>query len=146
MMAEFGTDEFSSKRSGARYPKRGHEADSEDQALSGPETAALTSGLIQTKLKVPYLYQRDILRSHLMDRFSQEKGRALIALHAVAGSGKTCLATQFIRHEGIRAAWYSIDEADNDPNIFFRYVLASLSLQEKIIAEPPRLCSLVKKN
>lgn len=43
-----------------------------------------------------------------------------------SGTGKTLLALDFARSVGRRVAWYKVDSADNDLNVFFRYLCASV--------------------
>lgn len=51
----------------------------------------------------------------------------LIMISGPAGSGKTSLIRQWIEAAQPKAAWYSLDEEDNDPDLFFRYLLATLA-------------------
>ena len=94
--------------------------------------------LISTKLNIPPLNARMVNRKHLIDRLSTGKDCRLIVISGMAGSGKTCLASQWIKHDRIRAAWYSLDEADNEMDLFFRYLLTSLSSVDNRIAEMVR--------
>lgn len=43
-----------------------------------------------------------------------------------SGTGKTLLALDFARSVGRRVAWYKVDSADNDLNVFFQYLCASV--------------------
>lgn len=81
---------------------------------------------VSTKLHAPPLNERMLYRAHLVDKLSSGKGCRLTVIHGVAGSGKTSLALQWIGKERIRAAWYSIDETDNESDVFFRYLLTAL--------------------
>lgn len=61
----------------------------------------------------------------------------MVTINGAAGSGKTSLACQWIVSEGLRVAWYSLDKADNQGDIFFRYLVASIAICDS------RLASLV---
>ena len=86
--------------------------------------------LIDTKLHIPELNRSMIERNHLMDRISAHRDRPLLLISGQAGSGKTSLICQWIKKENVPTAWYSIDETDNDPDIFFRYFLTALGNTE----------------
>lgn len=68
-----------------------------------------------------------LFRKALIDRLRNTTGAALIFICGPAGSGKTSLARQWIEQGKRRGAWYSLDEEDNRPDAFFRYLLATLS-------------------
>ncbi len=87
----------------------------------------LPHGLISTKLHSPPLKPRLLYRPHLLVRLSQGKNNPLIVICSTAGSGKTSLVSQWIGTEKLAAAWYSIDQIDNESDIFFRYFLAALA-------------------
>ncbi len=82
--------------------------------------------IIKTKLTMPPLRRTMIERKHLVDTLEQGKGRPLIFICGQAGSGKTSLATQWLDSHKNKVAWYSLDDNDNDPDLFFRYLLTSL--------------------
>jgi LuxR family maltose regulon positive regulatory protein len=50
-----------------------------------------------------------------------------------AGSGKTILATDFVRHARRGVSWYKVDAADSDFRVFLEYLLASVRLQRPFI-------------
>lgn len=52
-----------------------------------------------------------------------------------AGSGKTILATDFVRHARRAVSWYKVDAADSDFRVFLEYLLASVRLQRPFIDE-----------
>lgn len=88
---------------------------------------SLTNGLISTKLSMPPLKTRMVERTHLLDRLREGRDSPLIVISGVAGSGKTSLVCQWLMRDHLSAAWYSLDEADNDSDLFFRYLLAALA-------------------
>jgi len=92
--------------------------------------------LINTKLHVPPLKGRMLHRKHLIDRLSSGKDSRLFVVSGPAGSGKTSLICQWIHQENLRVAWYSLDEVDNDSDLFFRYLLTALGrLDSKLASE-----------
>lgn len=53
-------------------------------------------------------------------------GRKVILVSAPAGYGKTTLIAEWLQGQEARAAWLSLDEADNDPARFLAYLIAAL--------------------
>jgi LuxR family maltose regulon positive regulatory protein len=88
--------------------------------------------LRKTKINIPPLRQRAVLRSHLFARLEEESSRPLTLISAPAGFGKTTLLTSWLQADGreSRVAWLSLDEEDNDPVRFLYYVVAALQAVE----------------
>jgi LuxR family transcriptional regulator, maltose regulon positive regulatory protein len=82
--------------------------------------------IITTKIYLPLLKSNLLNRKHLIDRLSDAGGSQLILITGPAGYGKTSLAGQWVKRDNLTAAWYSIDDEDNDFDIFFRYFLTTL--------------------
>jgi LuxR family transcriptional regulator, maltose regulon positive regulatory protein len=82
--------------------------------------------LISPKLHIPPLRVKMLLREHLVDRLATGGGSRLLLVTGNAGSGKTSIVCQWIEREKPLVAWYSLDDADNDPDLFFRYLMAAL--------------------
>ena len=55
--------------------------------------------------------------------------RSSTIINGRAGSGKTILAADFARRSGRPYAWYKVDAPDVAPNVFFRYLIASIQEQ-----------------
>ena len=87
--------------------------------------------LISTKIHPPQLKSNLLNRQHLIDRLSDGKKHRLMLITAPAGYGKTSLVGQWINRDNPRVAWYSIDDTDNDFDIFFRYLMAALIKVDK---------------
>lgn len=87
--------------------------------------------LIKTKLRPPALRSRMLFREALTSRLCAAKAYPLILISGPAGSGKTSVLCQAINQEKLRVAWYSLDEEDNEPDLFFRYLLTSLSQSDE---------------
>ncbi len=93
--------------------------------------------LLATKLFVPPLRPDLVERPQLSRRLDEglQPGRALTLVSAPAGYGKTTLVAAWLQQAGARrpahlqprAAWLSLDEADNDLAHFFRYVVVALA-------------------
>jgi LuxR family maltose regulon positive regulatory protein len=105
-----------------------------------PETAANASytlsmpTLLESKLYMPEPAGDHIARSRLYAQLDQPARRRLTLLCAPAGFGKTTLAATWLRrllatnagHVPLRAAWYTIDEQDDDLLTFVRYLVAAI--------------------
>lgn len=90
--------------------------------------------LLQTKLFAPSPKPGLVKRSHLLDRLNTYLvgegvfGRKLTLIAAPAGYGKTTLASQWLQTFKVPVAWLSLEEGDNDPTRFIRYLIAALQL------------------
>lgn len=89
---------------------------------------------ISTKLQAPPPSIKLVLRSSLLDRLTTGKDRRLLVISGIAGSGKTSLVSKWVAEDKLSAAWYSLDEIDDDFDVFFRYVLTTLSAIEPELA------------
>jgi LuxR family maltose regulon positive regulatory protein len=105
--------------------------------------AGQTNPLLATKLYIPRPRRNLVSRPRLVKRLDRVFDRKLTLLSAPAGFGKTTLLsswiydlhlasapeTQIENHESRianRAAWLSLDQADNDPARFLNYFVAAL--------------------
>ena len=89
--------------------------------MSGP--------LLETKLHVPRRRQGLVARPRLIDRLSRGAESALTLVSAPAGFGKTSLLADWLAAagaDGRAAAWLSLDQRDNDPALFWTYLVAAL--------------------
>ncbi len=91
-----------------------------------PEMPGTESPLLHTKLRLPVSIPTLLSRSRLIDRLSLQPNGYLTLLSAPAGFGKTTLAVDWIRQQNNPAAWLTLDEQDNDPILFWRYLVAAL--------------------
>jgi LuxR family maltose regulon positive regulatory protein len=85
--------------------------------------------LLATKLAIPPARPALVPRPHLIARLVAGLRGPLTLLSAPAGSGKTTLLSAWrATPEGqkLPVAWVSLDEGDNDPTRFWRYVLTAL--------------------
>lgn len=95
--------------------------------------------ILATKLYVPPPRPNIVPRPRLIERLNEglANGSRLTLISASAGFGKTTLVSEWIttltsnpsprgRGEGVRVAWLSVDEGDNDPVRFISYLIAAL--------------------
>ncbi len=88
--------------------------------------------LLETKLYVPGSRRGLVPRPRLSERLDRGSALKLVLVSAPAGFGKTTLLTQWLAAGPAgpggqrRAAWLSLDRADNDPVSFWAYVIAAL--------------------
>lgn len=88
---------------------------------------ALVDGpILATKLHAPAQRPSTVPRPRLTERLSEQTRLTLVA--APAGFGKTSILTEWLATgaAGDRVAWLSLDERDNDPARFWRYLLAAI--------------------
>jgi LuxR family maltose regulon positive regulatory protein len=93
------------------------------------ETARLHDQLLATKFFIPSSSHALILRPRLLTLLNKSLECPLTLVSAPAGFGKTTLLSNWIHSlppERARVAWVSLDEGDNEPVLFWRYVLTAL--------------------
>ncbi|MBW2368453.1 MAG: hypothetical protein JRH15_11245 [Deltaproteobacteria bacterium] len=89
--------------------------------------------LIDTKIAVPSLRTHMVDRPRQLHTLQKAKDKRLILLVGPAGSGKTSLTCLWTHRYKLPVAWYSLDENDNEPDLFFRYLMTSLqNLETKL--------------
>ncbi|MCA9875734.1 MAG: AAA family ATPase, partial [Anaerolineales bacterium] len=89
---------------------------------------AIESPLLRTKLHPPHATATLLTRPRLTEQLTQHPNGSLILLSAPAGFGKTTLVADWIRQQSAPAAWLTLDEQDNDPMLFWRYLIAALQV------------------
>ena len=86
--------------------------------------------LLATKIRPPGGRPNAVTRSRLTTRLADSSHTRLTLVSAPAGFGKTTLLLQWIGEraatESLAVAWVSLDERDNEPSTFWRYVITSL--------------------
>lgn len=80
--------------------------------------------LLATKLHAPRR-RRVMARPRLRERLDRRDQPALTLVSAAAGFGKTTLVADWFA-DGPATAWLSLDTRDNDPALFWAYVVAAL--------------------
>ncbi len=99
----------------------------------------MVAPLLETKLRPPPLRPGLITRPGVKNR--AESGllgggqflRRLTLICATAGYGKTTVARTWLDDWGSRLSWLSLDEGDDDPYRFWRYLVAALSRSEPTV-------------
>ena len=85
--------------------------------------------LLETKLHIPRRRRALVTRTRLLERLSLGTQSALTLVSAPAGFGKTTLLAEWLAAAptDVRSpAWLSLDQRDNDPALFWTYVVAAL--------------------
>jgi len=88
-----------------------------------------TSTLLQTKLYAPRARPGLVPRPRLIERLTQGTQGKLTLVSAPAGFGKTTLLAEWLATFGAGAApaaWVALDHSDNEPTLFWAYVVAAL--------------------
>ena len=86
--------------------------------------------LLETKLHVPRWRRSLVARPRLSERLSRGAESVLTLVSAPAGFGKTTLLAEWLAvaaADGRSVAWLSIDQRDNDPALFWTYLIAALN-------------------
>ena len=89
----------------------------------------MTGPLLETKLHIPWWRRGLVARPRLSDRLNRGAESALTLVSAPAGFGKTTLLTEWLAAapaDGRSVAWLSLDQRDNDPVLFWTYLVAAL--------------------
>ena len=87
------------------------------------------TSLITTKLNIPIVSSKLIKRPNLFKKLNEYLKYKLILINAPAGYGKTALITSWLSQKQKRKeviTWLSLDEEDNDSEVFWSYFLVSL--------------------
>jgi ATP/maltotriose-dependent transcriptional regulator MalT len=87
--------------------------------------------ILESKLRRPWVRQGIVSRAALVDRLLASHRVPVVCVVAPAGYGKTTLLSQWAEQRG-RAAWVSLDERDNDPEILLACAAAALNRVEAI--------------
>lgn len=83
--------------------------------------------LLATKLHVPRRRRGLVARSRLSERLDRGDEAALTLISAPAGFGKTTVLTEWLAAaRGRSIAWLSLDERDNDPVVFWTYLVSAV--------------------
>ncbi len=103
----------------------------------------MSEPLLLTKLFIPPPGKYLVGRARLVEKLNQclEPGCRLTLISAPAGFGKTTLISTWAAaakdaSPERRIAWLSIDDGDNDPVIFWSYVIAALQTQQQGVGQP----------
>ncbi len=86
----------------------------------------MSTPLLATKLYIPLLRSKIVLRPYLIGQLNEGTHRKLTLISAPAGFGKTTLVSEWAASAGQPVAWLSLDEGDNDPARFLIYLISAL--------------------
>jgi LuxR family maltose regulon positive regulatory protein len=86
----------------------------------------MSSPILKTKLYIPPLRPIVVRRPRLLTHLDAALRYKLTLVSAPAGFGKTTLLSEWVHHGDASVAWISLDEGDNDPERFLRYLIAAL--------------------
>lgn len=89
--------------------------------------------LLLTKFHTPAPRTELVSRPRLLERLRTTDKLTLIC--APAGFGKTTLASCLLARQDRRVAWLSLDEADNNPQRFFAYLITALNRIDPAIGQ-----------
>ena len=81
--------------------------------------------LLSTKLTPPRLRSAIVSRERLLARLDEGLERKLTLLSTPPGFGKTTLVSEWLATRTEPVAWVSLDEGDDDPSRFWRYVITA---------------------
>jgi len=82
--------------------------------------------LLQTKFLAPAYNPKSVERTQILTRLAPRNARKLVLISAPAGYGKTTLVSQWLQSQDKNFCWLSLDNADDDPVRFWRYVIGSI--------------------
>ena len=71
-------------------------------------------------------------RTDLLELLGGRTGPPIVTVVAPPGYGKTTLLAEWAERNGQVFAWVSVDDRDNDPEVFLTYVASSLDRVESI--------------
>ncbi|MBK8989243.1 MAG: hypothetical protein IPM39_24795 [Chloroflexi bacterium] len=94
-------------------------------------TMLMESPLLHTKLRSPGATPTLLSRPRLSSQLHLQSNGFLTLVSAPAGFGKTTLVTDWLRQQNRPAAWLTLDEQDNDPVLFWRYLIAALQVVDE---------------
>lgn len=85
--------------------------------------------VLQTKVIIPTVRSRRVMRPELVARLNLKLDNKLILVAAPAGYGKTTLVVDWLSQlpMGYTCSWLSLDEGDNDPRRFLIYFIAAIA-------------------
>jgi LuxR family maltose regulon positive regulatory protein len=91
-----------------------------------PDQVSTGDSLLRTKFRIPRLRPQLVVRQRLLDRLQSGIWCRLALVCAQAGFGKTTLLVEWARQSGRPVAWITLDEGDNAPERFLRYLHAAI--------------------
>src|SRR4051812_33527721 len=90
--------------------------------------------LVETKLHVPRRRRGIVRRPRLTSRLGGRELPVLTVVSAPAGFGKTTLLAEWLGADAA-TAWLALDGRDNDPALFWSYVVGALQTVVPAVGE-----------
>src|SRR5690349_6830349 len=95
------------------------------------KTDALPPDVLTAKLTAPPPGTDPVRRARVLGHLGAALYRAVVLVCAPAGFGQTTLISEWVEHRraggsNTQIAWLSLDQGDNDPSRFIRYVAAAM--------------------
>ncbi len=103
-----------------------------------PGQTVAASPLLDTKLYVPEWRPGLVSRPRLIERLDKGTERKLTLVSAPPGFGKSTLLAEWVSSTSATqrpTAWLSLDQADNDPGLFWAYFIAALQTVRPDVGE-----------
>lgn len=101
----------------------------DDNLTIDQKPSATQQPLLTPKLHLPRQRTFFIPRERLFAQLDAGRERKLTVVSAPAGAGKTTLVSAWAAHQNkTEVAWLSLDEGDNDPVRFWRYIIAACQM------------------
>lgn len=91
--------------------------------------------VVTTKLRVPPLRTKVVIRQRLLERLQEGLNHALTLVSAPAGFGKTTLLSEWLGEVNLKVAWLSLDDSDHAITRFITYLVSALQVIDKSIGE-----------
>ncbi|AYF77828.1 protein kinase [Nocardia yunnanensis] len=113
--------------------------------LSVPEPRSARTGgsALSTRYRPPSAPRQPVVRARLLDRLRSGPPRRLVLIHGPAGFGKSTLAAEYVKTlaaEGVRVAWLTMDDDDDNVVWFLSHVVAAIrSAHPAVSADLERL-------
>src|SRR4051812_45459704 len=85
-----------------------------------------------SKTALPQMLRAGVDRPRLFELLDAAARQPLTLVCAGAGWGKTMLVSAWARSRTAPVAWLSLDRRDNDPQLFWTYVLAALRVADAV--------------
>jgi len=130
------------KKPAARNRASGQRVAEASAAVAATPSAPSAPFLLATKILPPRLPSGLIERPRLLDVLGQGRDKRLTVIKAPAGFGKTSLCIAWLdrlRADGVRVAWLSVDQEDDEPAHFLSHLAQSLYRACAAEGAPPGL-------
>ena len=100
--------------------------------------ARADSPFFWSKFRIPQVPDHFVSRARLLTLLDDLSGYPVTAIVAPGGAGKTALAADWVRHQGLPCAWLSLDESDHEPAQLWRALMTAADAAAPGVAERAR--------